>query len=144
MLDLCVQCNLQVVKYGTRGHDTTFEVLDAESLEALHLKVLDELLTGRVKVTVPEKEKKSRKNIDKLRLVIRVLRPAQKPIKIALLLSVVKRFARLGVSISNAVGGDYISEDQLSDIMNMVDEGIRGVILDIVTDDDTNVIVEID
>ena len=105
---------------------------------------VDELLTGKVKVVTTEKEKKPRKNIDKLRLVIRVLRPAQKPIKIALPLSVVKRFARLGVSISNAVGGDYISEEQLSDIMNMVDEGIRGVILDIVTEDDTNVIVEID
>lgn len=105
---------------------------------------VDELLTGKVKVVTTEKEKKPRKNIDKLRLVIRVLRPMQKPIKIALPLSVVKRFARLGVSISNAVGGDYISEEQLSDIMNMVDEGIRGVILDIVTEDDTNVIVEID
>ena len=105
---------------------------------------VDELLTGRVKAPLPEKEKKRRKNIDKLRLVIRVLRPMQKPIRIALPLSVVKRFARLGVSISNAVGGDYISEEQLSEIMNMVDEGISGVILDIVTEDDTNVIVEID
>ena len=106
---------------------------------------VDELLTGRVRnIAPPEKEKKLRKNMDKLRLIVRVLRPMQKPIKIALPLSVVKRFARLGVSISNAVGGDYISEEQLSDIMNMVDEGIRGVLLDIVTEDDTNVIVEID
>lgn len=105
---------------------------------------VDELLTGRVKITAPEKEKKHRKNIEKLRLIIRVLRPMQKPIKIALPLSVVKRFARLGVSISNAVGGDYISEEQLGDILNMVDEGISGVILDIVTEDDTNVILEID
>lgn len=105
---------------------------------------VDELLTGRVKITVPEKEKKHRKNIEKLRLVIRVLRPMQKPIRIALPLSVVKRFARLGVSISNAVGGDYISEEQLAEILNMVDEGISGVILDIVTEDDTNVIIEID
>ncbi len=106
---------------------------------------VDELLTGRVRTAaLPEKEKKHRKNIEKLRLIVRVLRPMQKPIKIALPLSVVKRFARLGVSISNAVGGDYISEEQLSEIMNMVDEGIAGVILDIVTEDDTNVIVEID
>lgn len=106
---------------------------------------VDELLTGSKKREEVKDEKKEIKNmsIDKLKLVINVLKPNQKPIKVTLPFAIVKRFAKVGVGISGIVGNNVINNKQIDEILSLVDEGVTGTVLDVVTEDETNVIIEI-
>ncbi len=107
----------------------------------------DELLTGKkhenANISSPVAEASSQ-TADKIKLVINVLKPNQKPIKITLPFAFVKRVVKVGVNISGIVGSNVITNSQLEQILSLVDEGITGRILDIVTEDDTNVIIEIE
>ena len=106
----------------------------------------DELLTGKA----PEKEEvreekqiQSSQNLSKLKLRIQVLRPSKKPVNVTLPLMLVKRVAKIGNGISGIVGTAAVTNDQLEQIFELVDEGVTGEILNIVAEDDTNVIIEI-
>lgn len=102
----------------------------------------DELLTGKT----PEKEEKHvhvPTDLSKLKLRIQVLHPSKKPVNISLPLLLVKKVARIGNGISGIVGSDALTGDQMEQILNLVDNGISGEILNIIAEDDTNVIIEI-
>ncbi len=106
----------------------------------------DELLTGKA----PEKESseevqqiKAPADLSKLKLRIQVLHPSKKPVNISLPLLLVKKVARIGNGISGIVGSAALTGDQMEQILCLVDNGISGEILNIVAEDDTNVIIEI-
>ena len=106
----------------------------------------DELLTGKA----PEKEEareekqiQSSQNLSKLKLRIQVLHPSKKPVNVTLPLMLVKRVAKIGNGISGIVGTAAVTNDQLEQIFELVDEGVTGEILNIVAEADTNVIIEI-
>lgn len=106
----------------------------------------DELLTGKA----PEKEAseetqqiKAPADLSKLKLRVQVLHPSKKPVNVTLPLMLVKRVAKIGNGISGIVGTAAVTNDQLEQIFELVDEGVTGEILNIVAEDDTNVIIEI-
>ena len=107
----------------------------------------DELLTGNAPKTddVPKEEKeiKTAVDISKLKLRIRVLTPNKKPVNISVPAALVKKVAKLGNGISGIVGTAALTNEQIEQIFALVDEGVTGEILNIVSDDDTNVIIEI-
>ncbi len=107
----------------------------------------DELLTGnapkREYVPKEEKEIKTAVDISKLKLRIRVLAPNKKPVNITVPVTLVKKVAKIGNGISGIVGASALTNEQIEQIFALVDEGVTGEILNIVSDDDTNVIIEI-
>lgn len=105
---------------------------------------VDELLTGNKKAEIKQEDIKVKNTDDeKLKLMLSVYKPNQKPVKITLPLSVVKKFARIGVNISGIVGNNVVTDSQIEQILALVDEGVTGTLLDIVTEDETNVVIEI-
>lgn len=104
---------------------------------------LDELITGNKKSETKIKLKDFDINADKLKLIVNVTKPHQKPIRISLPLSIVKKIAKIGNGISGILGSGAISEEMMDQIMELIDEGVTGTIVDVVTEDDTNVVVEI-
>lgn len=106
----------------------------------------DELLTGKtpVKEVIAEAQQiKEPADLAKLKLRIQVLHPSKKPVNISLPLLLVKKIARIGNGISGIVGSDALTGEQMEQILSLVDNGISGEILNIVAEDDTNVIIEI-
>lgn len=105
----------------------------------------DELLTGN-KAKIESSENTASipyADLSKLKLRIQVLHPAKKPVNISLPLMLVKKVVRIGNGISGIVGTSALSGEQMEQVLNLVDEGITGEILNIVAEDDTNVIIEI-
>lgn len=107
----------------------------------------DELLTGNASkkedAPIEETEIKTAVDISKLKLRIRVLSPNKKPVNISVPAALVKKVAKLGNGISGIVGTAALTNEQIEQIFALVDEGVTGEILNIVSDDDTNVIIEI-
>lgn len=107
----------------------------------------DELLTGNApKIDDAPKDKteiNTAVDINKLKLRIRVLSPNKKPVNVTVPVTLVKRVAKIGNGISGIVGTSALTSEQMEQIFALVDEGVTGEILNIVSDDDTNVIIEI-
>mgnify|MGYP003293097036 CR=1 FL=1 len=106
---------------------------------------LDELITGK-KSSIAKSNKTANSqniNMDKLKLVINVFKPHQKPVKVSLPMPIVKKIAKIGNGISGIVGQNAISEEMMEQIMQLIDEGITGTIIDVIAEDNTNVVVEI-
>ncbi|MBQ8210086.1 MAG: helix-turn-helix transcriptional regulator [Clostridia bacterium] len=107
----------------------------------------DELLTGNA----PKKDDASQVtpeikpavDISKLKLRIRVLAPNKKPVNVTVPVMLVKKVAKIGNGISGIVGTSALTNEQIEQIFDLVDEGVTGEILNIISDDDTNVIIEI-
>lgn len=104
---------------------------------------VDELLTGKNQSEVRQENKIKHINTDKLKLVINVFKPHQKPIKVTLPFAFVKRVAKVGAGISGIVGNNIVTDKQIDEILSLVEDGITGIILDVLTEDDTNVVIEV-
>lgn len=106
----------------------------------------DELLTGK-KAEVKEDTHKSEKtvNIDtnNLKININVVKPGQNPVNISLPLSMVKKFAKIGNGIFGIMGNGAIDGVKLDEILELVENGATGEILNVVADDNTNVSITI-
>lgn len=104
----------------------------------------DELLTGKMP-NMEDFNKRTNTNVDisKLKLRIRVLTPNKKPVNISVPAVLAKKVAKLGNGISGIVGTAALTNEQIEQIFALIDEGVTGEILNIVSDDDTNVIIEI-
>ena len=103
----------------------------------------DELLTGKSPVKEEKYDYVPTTDLSKMKLRIQVLHPEKKPVNISLPLLLVKKIARIGNGISEIVGSTALTGDQMEQILNLVDNGISGEILNIIAEDDTNVIIEI-
>lgn len=106
----------------------------------------DELLIGNAPKKNEAKEEteiKSAVDISKLKLRIHVLTPNKKPVNVTVPVILVKKVAKIGNGISGIVGTSALTNEQIEQIFNLIDEGVTGEILNIVSDDDTNVIIEI-
>lgn len=106
---------------------------------------IDELLTGSESAFEPQPEKKKNPDIDisKLKLRIRVLKPDAKPVNVTFPIAMVKKFAKVGNGISGIMGNSSIDGVKMDEILQLVEEGVTGEVLNVVTEDDTNVIIEI-
>ena len=98
---------------------------------------VDELLTGR-KPTVTELPK-AEKVIDtsKLKIVIRVEKPEQKPVVVSFPFTAAKRFAKMGNGIAGVMGNGTLSGEQLDEIINLVENGATGEVFKVESNDDT-------
>lgn len=108
---------------------------------------IDELLTGsqakhEKKAETPQRAK-TPVDIGKLKLRIQVLHPNRKPVNVTVPVTLVKKAAKIGNGISGIVGSTSLTSEQIEQIFELVDEGVTGEILNVVSDDDTNVIIEI-
>ncbi len=103
----------------------------------------DELLTG--KKTHQNKETPNI-NIDtsNLKININVIKPEQNPVNVSLPLSMLKRFAKIGNGISGIVGTGAIDGIKFDEILNLIENGATGEILNVVTDDNTSVKISIE
>lgn len=98
---------------------------------------VDELLTGR-KVTIAE-QPEVQKTVDtsKLKFVIRVEKPDQKPVVVSFPFTAAKRFAKIGNGISGVVGNGTLSGEQLDEIIELVENGATGEVFKVESNDDT-------
>lgn len=106
---------------------------------------IDELLTGSKKAFEPQPEIKKNPEIDisKLKLRIQVLKPNTKPVNVIFPIAMAKKFAKVGNGISGIMGNSSIDGVKMDEILQLVEEGVTGEVLNVVTEDDTNVIIEI-
>lgn len=104
---------------------------------------IDEMLTGNNPKQKNEPRITSATDINKLKLQIQVLHPNKKPVNVTVPLTLVKKVAKIGNGISGIVGTTALNSEQLEQIFELVDEGVTGEILNVITEDDTNVIIKI-
>lgn len=109
---------------------------------------IDELLTGKTQKA--EKEPAStpkipavNTDISKLKLRIKILPPNKKPVNVTVPLSFAKRIAKIGNGISGIMGQTAIDSDKMEQIIDLVEGGATGELLNIVAEDETNIIIEI-
>lgn len=98
---------------------------------------VDELLTGK-KATISE-QPEFQKTVDtsKLKFVIRVEKPEQKPVVVSFPFTTAKRFAKIGNGISGITGNGALSGEQLDEIINLVENGATGEVFKVESNDDT-------
>ncbi len=99
---------------------------------------VDELLTGK-KVSVADEPQKSEKVTDtsKLKFIIRVEKPEQKPVVVSFPFAAAKRFAKIGNGISGITGNGALNSEQLEEIINLVENGATGEVFKVESNDDT-------
>lgn len=106
----------------------------------------DELLTG-AKANQGEASPKAEPSINidtsNLKITINVVKPGQNPVNVTLPLSMVKRFAKIGNGISGIMGNGAIDNVKLDEILELVENGATGEILNVVADDNTVVSITI-
>lgn len=102
---------------------------------------IDELLTGKTKTSAEKVNTNT--DISKLSLRIKVFKPDKKPVNVSFPMALVKRFAKIGNGISGIVGSTSLDSVQLEQILELVEEGVTGEVLNVTAEDDTNVIIEI-
>lgn len=99
---------------------------------------VDELLTGtKANYSKPDI------NISDLKLHIQVVQLNRKPININVPLTFVKRMAKIGNNISGIIGTQALNNKQLEQILQLVDEGVTGEVLNLVDENGQTVIIEI-
>ncbi len=106
----------------------------------------DELLTG-VKANQGEATPKTEPSINtdtsNLRITINVVKPGQNPVNVTLPFSMVKNFAKIGNGISGIIGNGAIDNVKFDEILELVENGATGEILNVVADDNTVVSITI-
>lgn len=106
----------------------------------------DELLTG-VKANQGEATPKTEPSINtdtsNLRITINVVKPGQNPVNVTLPFSMVKNFAKIGNGISGIIGNGAIDNVKFDEILELVENGATGEILNVVADDNTVVSIKI-
>lgn len=99
---------------------------------------VDFLLTGsKQNLSSPEVD------ISNLKLHIQVIQLNRKPININLPMTFVKRIAKIGNNISGIIGTPSLNNDQLEKILQLVDEGVTGEVLNVIDENGQTVIIEI-
>ncbi len=99
---------------------------------------VDELLTGtKANYSKPDI------NISDLKLHIQVAQLNRKPININVPLTFVKRMAKIGNNISGIIGTQALNNKQFEQILQLVDEGVTGEVLNLVDENGQTVIIEI-
>ena len=102
----------------------------------------DELLTGKKR-----KHKEANPNADidtsNLKVNINVTKPNQNPVNVSLPLSMIKKFAKIGNGISGIIGNGSIDSIKFDEILTLVENGATGEILNVVSEDNTNVSITI-
>ena len=106
---------------------------------------IDELLGNTISQKKAEQAEVPKVDINKLSLRINITGQGKKPVNISLPMSMVKKFTKLGTGISNIVniGSPTISNKQIEQIFELVDEGVTGEVLNITDEHGQNVIIEI-
>lgn len=106
---------------------------------------IDELL-GNVK-TQPEAKQipQPEADLSNLSLRIRVTGENRKPVNVALPMTMVKKFTKLGTGIASIVnvGTDALDSKQIDSIFNLINEGVTGQLLDVVDEAGQHVVIEI-
>lgn len=105
---------------------------------------IDELMG--VKTDFSNKEQMSLSeavDVSKLKFRVHIIDNRGKPIKIALPMSFVLKLANVGIKISGIVGTSVVDDLQLSQILELVKNGVTGEVFDLTADDGTNVKIEI-
>ncbi len=99
---------------------------------------VDELLTGK-KSAVETDPKTAEKTVDtsKLKFIIRVEKPEQKPVVVSFPFVAAKKFARIGNGISGVVGNGALDSEQLEAILELVENGATGEVFQVEANDDT-------
>ncbi len=102
----------------------------------------DELLTGK-----KGKHKEANPNADidtsNLKVNINVTKPNQNPVNVSLPLSMIKKFAKIGNGISGIIGNGAIDSIKFDEILTLIENGATGEILNVVSEDNTNVSITI-
>lgn len=102
----------------------------------------DELLTGK-----KGKHKEANQNADidtsNLKVNINVTKPNQNPVNVSLPLSMIKKFAKIGNGISGIIGNGAIDSIKFDEILTLIENGATGEILNVVSEDNTNVSITI-
>lgn len=109
----------------------------AELLET----TVDELLTGSPKTNASAT--KSNIDISNLKLRIHIVSTAKKPINVTVPLTFVKKMAKIGNGISGIVGTQALDNIQLERILELVDEGATGEIMNLVDENGQTIVIEI-
>lgn len=110
---------------------------------------LDELLTGKTTKSEEPKENSTAQittpitDTNRLKLRIRIQPPNKKPVNITLPISLAKRVAKIGNGISGVMGQTAIDSGKLEQIIDLVEGGATGELLNIVADDGTVITIEI-
>lgn len=106
----------------------------------------DELLTGK-KTQAKEETQKTEQTIDidtsNLKININVMKPGQNPVNVSLPLSMVKKFAKIGNGISGIMGNGAIDSVKFDEILELVENGATGEILNVAAEDNTNIVINI-
>ncbi len=103
----------------------------------------DEILTGKV---TDQKKTSTKATVDtsKLKININVARPGQNPVNISLPFVMIKNFAKIGNGISGIMGNGALEGVKLDEILTLVENGATGEILNVVSDDNTVVTINIE
>ena len=104
---------------------------------------VDELLTGEGKKTEEHDSGEKPPKADNLRLQIHVISPNKRPTDVTLPMSMVKRLSKIGNGISGVIGGTSLGQEQLEQILELIEDGAVGELLNVTAEDGTEVVIEI-
>ena len=104
---------------------------------------IDELLTGKDKKTEEHDSSEKPQKTDNLRLQIHVISPNKRPTDVTLPMSMVKRLSKIGNGISGVIGGTSLGQEQLEQILELIEDGAVGELLNVTAEDGTEVVIEI-
>ena len=98
---------------------------------------VDELLTGRKAISNETPPIEKTIDTSKLKFVINVEKPGQKPVVVSFPFSTAKRFAKIGNGISGITGNGALNSEQLDEIISLVENGATGEVFKVEANDDT-------
>ena len=106
---------------------------------------IDELLGNKAPQAQQEEKAEPKIDINKLNLRINITAQGKKPVNIALPMSMVKKFTKLGTGISNIVNVNSPSIDnaKIEQIFELINDGATGEILNITDENGQNIVIEI-
>lgn len=98
---------------------------------------VDELLTGRKAISNETPPIEKTIDTSKLKFVINVEKPGQKPVVVSFPFATAKRFAKIGNGISGITGNGALNSEQLDEIISLVENGATGEVFKVEANDDT-------
>ncbi len=117
------------------------EILGVTIDELMGVKPIEETATPS-----PSMPALSNEELAKLKIRVLVIdnnMPDKKPINISIPVPFVLKAANFGVKISGILGNDTISDEQFKNITDIIKSGVTGEILNIDTDDNKTVKIEV-
>lgn len=106
---------------------------------------IDEMLGNAAPAAQQKEEEKTAVDSGKLRLKINIISPNKKPVNISFPMAMVKRFTKIGTSISSIidVNSPAIDSQKIDSIFELINDGATGEILNITDENGQNIIIEI-